>query len=89
MKVGVKDVPLSLPKVPAARLVGHDGPIQAVMFSGENYPSFFILCIASVELAPLPSLQHTIVSLECTVRPMMTFTSRLDRSVEISSDFSS
>ena len=38
MKVGIKDVPLSLPKVPAARLVGHDGPIQTVIFSGKkNY----------------------------------------------------
>ena len=36
MKVGIKDVPLSLPKVPVARLVGHDGPIQTVIFSGKK-----------------------------------------------------
>lgn len=36
MKAGKKDVSSSLPKVPIARLVGHDGPIQTVEFSASG-----------------------------------------------------
>ncbi|CAB9530909.1 expressed unknown protein [Seminavis robusta] len=33
MKASRQDVSPSLPKVPIARLVGHDGPIQQVQFA--------------------------------------------------------
>jgi hypothetical protein len=50
MKASRQDVSLSLPKVPIARLVGHEGPIQHVKFAGKLilFCIDIALCCASV-----------------------------------------
>lgn len=65
MKTGKAEVPSSLPRVPIAKLVGHDGPIQTLRFSGKKAIKtilliFFLVCMLPMMIKYLALGQKSI-----------------------------